>query len=144
MAPVPSDAYPYAQKMWDLQAKNMCLTMSATQEGGSLFLETWRWKYFAWGLGSATASSVVLSAFGMPTLLVFGLVRGLGQSTPGAIFFEMLGALIGRFYFRRKYGDMWMKFTPVMLAGFSCGMGLVAMVAVAITILNKMMAPLMF
>ena len=144
MAPVPSDAYPYAQKMWDLQAKNMCLTMSATQEGGSLFLEAWRWKYFAWGLGSATLSFVVLSAFGMPTLLVFGLVRGLGQSTPGAIFFEMLGALIGRFYFRRKYGDMWMKFTPVMLAGFSCGMGLVAMVAVAITILHKMMAPLMF
>ena len=36
------------------------------------------------------------------------------------------------------------RFLPVMLAGFSCGMGLVAMVAVAITILHKMMAPLMF
>ena len=56
----------------------------------------------------------------------------------------MLGALVGRFYFRRRFGDMWMKYTPVLLAGFSCGIDLTGMVAVSFTILNKMMAPLIF
>ena len=37
-----------------------------------------------------------------------------------------------------------MKYTPILLAGFSCGMGLIGMVSVAFTILNKMMAPLVF
>jgi hypothetical protein len=72
------------------------------------------------------------------------MVRGLGQSTPSGVILELLGALIGRFYFRRRYGDQWMKYTPILLAGFSCGMGLIGMVSVSFTILNKMMAPLIF
>jgi hypothetical protein len=31
-----------------------------------------------------------------------------------------------------------------LLAGYSCGMGLIAMISVAFTILSKMMAPLIF
>ncbi len=144
MAPVPSDAYPFAQKMWDLQAKNASLTYSATLEGGSLFMEAWKWNYFGAGVGLGTVTYVVLASFGLPTLLVFGAVYGLGQGTPGALPFTLAGALLGRFYFRKRYGDMWMKYTPVMLAGYSCGMGLVAMVAVGFTILSKMMAPLVY
>jgi len=143
MADVPSDAYPFAQKMWDLQAKKLCLTYSSTMEGGSLFMEAWKWKYFGSGVAVGTISFAVLSLLGLPTLLVFGLVRGLGM-VPGMIYFQMLGALVGKFYFRRRIGDIWMKYTPVLLAGFSCGMGLVAMVAVAFTVLTKMMAPLLY
>ena len=144
MADVPSDAYPFAQKMWDLRAKTLCLTYSATMEGGSLFMEAWKWKYFGWGIGVGCGSYMLLSLFGLPTLLIFGLVRGLGQGTPAHVTFELVGALMGRFYFRKKFGDMWMKYTPVLLAGFSCGMGLIGMVAVSFTILTKMMAPLIF
>jgi len=144
MADVPSDAYPFAQKMWELRAKNLCLTYSATMEGGSMFMEAWKWRYFGWGLGLGTAAYVCLSSFGLPTLLVFGIVRGLGQGTPAHVTFELVGALVGRFYFRKRFGSMWMKYTPVLLAGFSCGMGLIGMVAVAFTILTKMMAPLVY
>jgi len=144
MADVPSASYPYAQKMWDLTAKTQCLTFSSTMEGGSLFMEALKLKYIAWGAGSGIGSFVILSVLGLPTLLVFGLVRGLGQGTPAGVLLELTGAFIGRFYFRRRFGNMWMKYTPVLLAGFSCGMGLVAMVAVSFTILNKMMAPLVF
>ena len=45
MAEVPSAAYPYAQKMWELNAKNTCLTFSSTMEGGSMFMEALRLKY---------------------------------------------------------------------------------------------------
>lgn len=144
MAPVPSDAYPFANKMWDLQAKTQCLTISSTMEGGSLFFEAFKVKWLAWGLGSGVVVFIFLSSLGFPTLLVYGIVRGLGQGTPAAMTFELIGALLGRFYFRKKFGKMWMKFTPVLLAGYACGMGLVAMVGMAFAILNKMMAPLLF
>lgn len=144
IAPVPSEAYPFAQKMWDLQAKSACLMYSATVEGGSLFMEAWKWDYFFVGMGSGVAAFVFLAALGLPTLLVFGVVRGLGQGTPAAILLELLGAMLGRYYFRRKFGDMWLKFAPVLLAGFSCGMGLMAMLAVSFTIIKKMVNPLIF
>lgn len=144
MAPVPSDAYPFAQEMWDLQAKNRSLTFSATAEGGSLFMEAWRWRYVWTGLGMGTGTYAVLSLFGLPTLLVFGVVHGLGQGQPGNIPLMLIGALLGRFYFRKRFGDMWMKYTPVMFAGFTCGMGLMAMVSVGFTILANMISPLLY
>lgn len=144
MAEVPSEAYPYAQKMWDLQAKMACLTYSSTMEGGSLFFEAWNWGKFGIGVGVGVIGYVILLIFGMPTLIIYGLVRGLGQGTPALFAFELIGALLGRFYFRRKFGSMWMKYVPVLLAGYACGMGLVAMVGMSFAILNKMMAPLMY
>ena len=56
----------------------------------------------------------------------------------------LFGALIGRFYLRKRFGDMWLKYAPVLLAGFSCGMGLMAMISIAFTILHRMMAPLVY
>jgi len=144
MAEVPSDAYPFANKMWDLQAKTACLMYSSTMEGGSLFFEAMKIKWLLCGLGSGVGLFIILSSLGLPTLLVYGVVRGLGQGTPAFVTFELIGALLGRFYFRRKFGKMWMKYTPVMLAGYACGMGLVAMVGMAFAILNKMMSPLLF
>ncbi len=144
MAPIPSDAYPFAQRMWDLQAKNVSLTYSATMEGGSLFMEAWRWSYVGYGLLLGSATYAVLATLGLPVMLVFGVVHGLGQGQPGAIPFLFTGAMLGRFYFRKRFGDMWMKYTPVMLAGFSCGMGLIAMVAVGFTILTNMISPLLY
>lgn len=144
MSPVPSDAYPFAQKMWELNARNFCLTLSATTEGGSLFMEAWKWNFFGWGLGVGVAMYAVLGAFGLPTMLFFGLVRGMGDALSGALIAQLCGALLGRYYLRRKFGDMWLKYAPVILAGFSCGMGLVAMLSVAFTILTKMISPLIF
>ena len=144
MAPVPSDAYPFAQKMWELQAKNACLTYSSTMEGGSLFMQAWKWSYVGWGLGTGVTLFTALSLLGFPTLLFFGLVRGLGEAFPGILILQTAGALTGRFYLRRKFGDNWLRYAPVLLAGFSCGMGLVAMVSVAFTILTRMMSALIY
>ena len=144
MADVPSDAYPFAQKMWDLNVKNACLTYSATMEGGSLFMEAWRWSYFGCGLLFGVGMFAGLSLFGLPTLLLFGIVRGMGMGTPAYVTFELFGALLSRFYFRRRFGSMWMKYAPVLAAGFACGMGLTGMLAVSLTILTKMMVPLIY
>ena len=94
------------------------------------------------GLGKVLGGFIV--DWYSPTLILFGMVRGLCQGMPAGIPFEVIGALIGRFYFRKKFGDIWMKYVLVIGAGYACGMGLVAMVGMALAILNKMMAPLLF
>jgi hypothetical protein len=144
MAEVPSDAYPFAQKMWDLQAKLSCLTFSSTMEGGSLFFEALKPQWLLWGVSFGVGLYALLAALGLPTLVLFGIVRGLCQGMPAGIPLEVIGALVGRFYFRKKFGDIWLKYVLVIGAGYACGMGLVAMVGMAIAILNKMMAPLLF
>ena len=144
MAPIPSEAYPFTQQMWELQVKNVCLIYSSTSEGGSLFMEALNLDSFLWGLGIGVGTYSILLVLGLPILLIFGIVRGLGQSTPSGLLLEFIGAMVGRFYFRRRFGDMWLKYAPVLFAGFSCGVGLAAMVSVACTMLSKMMSPLIF
>jgi hypothetical protein len=70
-------------------------------------------------------------------LLIYGVVRGLGQSTPHGLILEVIGALLGRYFFLKKYGAMWRQYAPVLLAGFSCGMGLTGMFAMGFALILK-------
>lgn len=138
-----SDAYPYVQKVWDLQARNQALMFSSTIQGKrSLFFEALKAKYIVSGFIGVGTLYLILSFFNMPTLLIYGMVRGLGQTNPAGAVPEILGALVGRFYLSRKFGPMWSKYTPAMYAGFTCGMGLVSMMAVAIRLIALSIAPL--
>jgi hypothetical protein len=142
-APLNSDQYPYVQRVWDLQAKNRALIVSSTMSGRrSLFFEALNGKYVLVGFSLAMFTYTFLSMFGLPILLVFGFVRGLGQTNPMALGPQMIGALLGRFYFKKKFGDMWLKYTPTMYAGFSCGIGLIGMVGVAFRLIAKSISPL--
>ena len=86
----------------------------------------------------------VLNVLGLPVLLVYGVVRGLGQSTPHGLILEVAGALLGRFYFLKKYGKEWRHYAPVLLAGFSCGMGLTGMFAMGCTLIMKSLGRLAY
>jgi len=141
MAPVPSSAYPWTERMWELQLKQTCLMWTATQEGGSQFLEALHFDYAVWGLVSGSGMFAALSFFGLPIMLVYGAVWGLAQSSPGAMFCTMAGAFVGRFHFKRKYKDMWLKYMAVILAGFGCGMGLTSMIAMAFNVSVRMLSP---
>ena len=137
LAPLPSGMYPYAQELWHLQAMNSLLLQSATLEGNSPFYQALNFSYVAWGGIIGLGSYLVLSALHMPIMLIYGVVRGLGQSTPHGIFLEIVGAFIGRYIFLKKYGLAWRQYAPVLLAGFSCGMGLTGMIAMAITLIIR-------
>jgi hypothetical protein len=142
LAPIPSGAYPFAQELWHLQALNSLLMQTSTLEGNSLFFQALNWLY----VGAGTLLGVVTYGFltlcGLPVMLVYGLVRGLGQSTPHGLLLEVAGALLGRYVFRRRYGAMWGQYSPVLLAGFSCGMGLMGMFAMGLTLILKSLARL--
>ncbi len=144
LAPLPSSSYPYAQELWHLQALNTLLMQTSTLEGNSLFFQA----LSGWYVGAGTLLGLVtyflLSVFGLPVLLVYGIVRGLGQSTPHGLILEVAGALIGRYYFFKRYGAMWRQYAPVLLAGFSCGMGLMGMFSMGATLILKSLGRLAY
>jgi len=138
LAEIPSAIYPFTMEIWDLTAKNACLLYSATLGGEySQFKEALGWGRFFAGFGTAGVVMGVLGWFGAPTMLFFGLVRGLGQTLPHTIIPNFIGALIGKFYFERRFGLQWRKMIPVVSAGFFVGTGLIAMLAVGLVFLAK-------
>ncbi len=137
LAPIPSANYPYAQELWHLQALNTLLMQSSTLEGNSLFYQALNSFTVFSGMGLGLLTYALLSFFGLPVLLVYGIVRGLGQSTPHGLILEVLGAFLGRFFFLKRYGKQWRQYAPVLLAGFSCGMGLMGMFAMGFTLILK-------
>jgi hypothetical protein len=144
LAPIPSSAYPYAQEVWHLQALNTFLMQTSTLEGNSLFFQALNWVYVAAGAGLGVVLYFVLTLLGLPVMLVYGMVRGLGQTAPHGLVLEVVGALLGRFFFLKRYGKMWRQYAPVLLAGFSCGMGLTGMFAMGITLILKSLGRLAY
>ncbi|CAG36486.1 OPT family oligopeptide transporter [Desulfotalea psychrophila] len=144
LAPIPSASYPFAQELWHLQALNTLLMQTSTLEGNSVFYQALNSGTVFSGLGFGLLMYMVLSFFGLPVLLIYGVVRGLGQSTPHGLVLEVLGALLGRYFFLKKYGPMWRQYAPVLLAGFSCGMGLSGMFAMGFALIMKSLSHMAF
>lgn len=144
LAPIPSSSYPYAQELWHLQALNTLLMQTSTLEGNSLFFQALNGIYVLSGIGFGVLAYGILSFFGLPVLMVYGVVRGLGQSTPHGMILEVIGALVGRFFFLKRFGPMWRQYSPVLLAGFSCGMGLTGMFAMGFALILKSLGHLAY
>ena len=144
LAPIPSSAYPFAQEIWHLQALNTLLMQSSTLEGNAAFYQALNFVYVIAGVGLGVVTYTILTLFGLPIMLVYGMVRGLGQTLPHAMFLEVAGALLGRFFFLKRYGAMWRQYAPVLLAGFSCGMGLTGMFAMGVTLILKSLGRLAY
>lgn len=137
MGEVPSAAYPFAQNMWEFQAKNACLVYSATLGEYSPFQEALSAVKIFLGLVVGGSAIAGFHAFGAPVMLLFGLVRGLGQTLPHSVLPGFLGALIGKYYFQRKFGNEWRTMIPVIGAGFFVGGGLISMLAIGLVFLSK-------
>lgn len=137
LAEIPSAVYPFTTEIWDLTAKNTCLLYSATLGEYSQFKEALGFGRFFSGFASAAVLMSVLGWFGAPTMLFFGMVRGLGQTAPHSVVPNFIGALIGKFYFEKKYGREWRKMIPVVSSGFFVGTGLVSILSVGFVFLSK-------
>lgn len=144
LAPIPSSHYPYAQELWHLQALNTLLLQSATVEGDSPFFQALKLSYVLWGLGLGVLTYWLLAVLNLPIMLIYGVTRGLGQTTPHGVFLEVIGALLGRYYFIKKYGLRWRHYAPVLLAGFSCGMGIMGMIGMGFTLIMRSLSKLAY
>ncbi len=138
LAPIPSPVYPFTEKMWELQAFNLCLMYSATTEGGGTFAQAFDPVYVAAGTGISLASYSLMAYLGLPIMLAYGLIRGLGASMlPHFVIPHFTGALVGRYFFYKRFGLQWRQYAPVLMAGFGCGMGLISMLALGFALVSK-------
>lgn len=137
LAPVPGPDYPFAERMWELQAANQCIIYSSTLGRYSAFDEAFRVLYLGLGTFFGIILFAIMSLLSLPIMLTYGVVRGLNQTLPHSVIPQFVGALIGKFYFQRRMGLKWRQYIPVVAAGMSCGMGLITVFAVGINFLAK-------
>jgi len=138
MGEVPSAAFPYVEKMWQLQVQNQAILWSSTSGGDSLFQHAWNVKYILVGIGSGLGLASVLAWLSLPLNLFYGLITGLSASMPHSTLMTFSGALFARYVLWRKFGKQkWLQFAPVVLAGFTCGFGLAGILAFGVVLINK-------
>ncbi len=129
-------------------AKQNTLLFSATfvQEGDekseksfsdSEFAKALHPKIMASGAGITVVLFFIFSLFGLPVMFIFGMIRGFGQ-LPHIMVLEVVGALIGRYYFQKKFGSQnFLRMAPTLLAGYFTGVGLIGMVTIAMNLIKN-------
>jgi hypothetical protein len=147
-SPIPSSQYPYAQTFWPLFAFQQCLWASSTAETTvarpSFLMEALKFPVIGYAGGGTLVLYLLFLAARIPTLWFYGIVGG----APASMWWSapmFLGALLGRYYFARRFGARrWMQYTPVLAAGYTCGIGLIGMVSIGLTIIFKAVRSLPF
>jgi hypothetical protein len=85
-----------------------------------------------------------MTLFKMPLLAFYGAANG-ANAFPADTIPTFIGACLGRYYFSKRLGPQkWTMYTPVLLAGFACGTGLISMAAIALALISKAVQPLPF
>ena len=79
----------------------------------------------------------LFSAFGMPTLFIYGMIRGFG-ALPHGMLLEIVGAVLGRWYFQKKFGKKnFLRSAPALAAGYATGVGLIGMLTIAMNLIKN-------
>ena len=137
MNEIPSSVYPFTQQMWELNAKNACLLYSSTSGEYSQFTEALSGGKVGIGFMVGLMLFGGLSFINAPITLIYGLLRGIGQTMPHVIIPQMIGAVLGRYYFEKRMGLKWREYVPVLAAGFAAGVGLISMFCIGLVFLTK-------
>ena len=152
LEPIPSDTYPFVQLMWPFDATMQTLWLKSTAPTGeglglagiNLLKEIVKPEIVFVGFASGGIIYAILVALKAPTLMFFGFVGSLAQ-WPHMILLQFVGALLGRHYFAKRLGEAkWKAYAPILLAGYSCGMGLIGMTSVAIALISKAVSTIAF
>ncbi len=144
--PIPSSAFPAAQVQWELASKNMALLYSSTHTppgqmetsiADSQFMQAIHPGFIGSGFALTVGLFALLSGFGLPVMLVYGMIRGFG-GLPHTMMLELVGALIGRYYFQKRFGpDNFLRMIPTILAGYYTGVGLIGMGTIAMRFIQS-------
>lgn len=142
---LPNPQFPYVQKYWPVQSMFQSVVMRMNQPGSmnaQLFSHTIRPSYIGIGTAAGLAAYGLFSLFKLPVMFFYGFAGGLGLF-PANTLPQLAGAIFGRKFMAKRYGEEnWGRYAPVLLAGFSCGTGLISMVSIAIALIAKAVAKL--
>ncbi len=137
---IPSDQFPFASRIWPVAARQAYLIFTANNPAPgetSLLLQAIKPSLIIGGCGAGVVLYGALAFFNLPVIFFYGIVGGVGQ--PLHVGLPLIaGALLSRYFFARKFGvECWNRYVPVVAAGFSCGMGLAGMTAVALALIAQ-------
>jgi len=137
---IPSSTYPFVQKMWPLEATIRCMWMRTTLPGGEGLANLKKiihLEYIVTGFATGSAMFAVFGLLGIPTIIFYGFLTGISQNAFLA-FPQFLGAMLGRYYFRKRFGNVkWRSYAPILMAGYGCGVGLIGMTTVALKLISS-------
>lgn len=135
---IPSAQFPYAQKMWPIFAVQRAIWTQINMHGGATWvLNAIKPKLIGTGAAVGLAIYLCCTAAKLPLLFFYGFIGGM-QSMPHYTIPTFVGALLGRFYFAKRFGvHQWTMYAPVLLAGFACGSGLIGMSSIALALIGK-------
>jgi hypothetical protein len=138
------EEYPYAMQFWPRDAALSAFWMTATTTGNAFFLRALKWPIIGAGTAYGLIAYSILRVLGAPTLFLYGTIQGLVDD-PAWLLPRFVAALVGRFYMEKVFGrERWTQFTPVLAAGFGCGVGLVSMASVAVTLISNAVSSVPF
>jgi len=146
MAPIPSTIYPYVQRMWPQQAMMQALWISSTVEssvGRSFLLGGLKKAVIGWTFLTSLGLAGIFSLVKWPMALFYGILGGIPMLPHNAVPM-FLGGMIGRYFFARRIGPGWRNMTPLLTAGYGCGIGLAGAASVAIALIAKTVFQLVF
>ena len=136
---IPSSQHPYASQFWPISATMQALFNTINRKDGSI---TWvreaiNFPRIGGGITAGLLLFGLFRAFNLPMLTFYGFIGGTG-AFPHDVIPTFLGAWLGKKYFAKRFGvDNWRMYTPVLLAGFACGTGLIARSAIALALIAK-------
>ncbi|HEY3282698.1 MAG TPA: peptide transporter [Armatimonadota bacterium] len=135
---IPSAQFPYAQKFWPLIATGESIFVTANRmKEDNFFLQAIKPAVIFSGSALTFALYGLTSVFKVPVLYFYGFVSGIGVMPTGALG-SLVGAFLSKYYFGKRFGyENWAKFAPVLLAGYWCGNGLIAMGAIGLALIVK-------
>ena len=103
-----------------------------------------KWKIIIIGATFGLVAYFSLAAFGMPIFLIWGYVQSV-NGIPHALIPQILGALLARCYFWKRYGkQQWRRYAMVLSVGFGVGMALIGMFCAALAMITKAVSTLMW
>jgi hypothetical protein len=136
--------YPYAQQFWPFHVQTEAVWKQINLPGTGEAFNALKPGLITAGTAAGLGIYGLFSLLKLPLLTFYGFAGGIGL-WPANTIPQLLGAFAGRRYFAKKYGvETWTAYTPVLLAGFSCGTGLMAMVSIALALIARSVGSLPF
>lgn len=136
--------YPYAQKFWPFHAQTEAVWKQINLPGTGEAFNALKPGLITAGTAAGLGIYGMFALFKLPMLTFYGFAGGIGL-WPANTIPQLLGAWAGRRYFAKRYGEQtWTSYAPVLLAGFSCGTGLMAMASIALALISRSVGALPF
>lgn len=103
-----------------------------------------KWPIILGAAGFGLTAYFTLAFMGMPIFLIWGYVQSV-NGIPHGLIPQIIGALIARHYFWKRYGmQEWRRYAMVLSVGFGVGMSLIGMFSAALAMIKKAVSSLAY